>query len=118
MHILMELGCQVSIPCDPHCVYDCIVDNGTKLLRLQVKSCNTHKRNRYRVDIAQGAENNKHAYKENSFDLFVIYIPDESAWYIIPLQEVMGQRWLSVRPHNNCGKYEKYRSCWSSILVG
>lgn len=113
--ILLEKGFQVSIPCDPNCHYDLIVDLNGFFKRVQVKSCNTLKRNRYRVDIACGAQNKKRPYSANSLGFFIAYISKENAWYIIPFGIVAGQKWISVYPHDKAGKYEMYRDNWGLL---
>lgn len=115
--ILDGKGHQVSIPADPACAYDLVVDNGQTLQRVQVKSCNSKRRNRYRVDIACGTTNCKRPYSDNAFDLFVVHIPEVDVWYVIPLRDVVGQRWISVNPDKS-GKYERYRDAWELLSRG
>lgn len=112
---LLEQGHRVSKPLDPLCFYDLVVDNSVKFLRLQTKSCSIKKRNRYRADIACGATNKKRPYPVSSLDFFVVFIPPENSWYIIPLSSVTGQKWVSLYPHDRRGKYEVYRENWQSL---
>ncbi len=114
--ILIEKGFQVSVPCDVESKYDFLLDTGISIHKIQVKSCNIKKRNRYKVDIAYGAGNKKRAYPKGSIDFFVIHIPVEDSWYIIPLQKVIGQKWVSVYPHEKQGKYEIYRNNWKILF--
>lgn len=113
--LLSEKGFIVSMPCDPCCSYDLIVDSNSHLFRIQVKCCTTRKRNRYRVDISCGFSNKKKPYKANAFDFFIVAIPETQSWYVIPLNDVIGSRTISVYPHNKRGKYEKYRENWSLL---
>lgn len=113
---LLDRSLIPSIPCEPCCAYDLVVDCGGSLVRVQVKSCNVKKRNRYRADIARGATNNKTAYAANQLDIFAIYIPIEETWYFIPIAAVSGQRWVSLYPHDKCGKYEQYRNNWVNLI--
>lgn len=113
--LLSEQGFEVSIPCNSHCVYDLVVDNGTRLLKVQVKSCDVLRRNRYKVDIMQGADRNKHVYPAGSFDFFIIHIFQANTWYVIPFGAVQGIKWVSLYPHDERGKYDKYREHWELL---
>lgn len=115
--VLARQGFRVSLPCEMSIPYDLIVDTGSDIWRVQVKSCNVKKRNRYRADIAWG-RNGKRPYEDGSIDFFVIHIPDHDSWYVIPQREVSGQRWVSLYPHDKCGKYDKFRNAWSLFLRG
>jgi|ERR1700683_135827 hypothetical protein len=113
--VLAEQGYKLSLPCDPMNEYDLLVDNREKIYRVQVKSCNVKKRNRYRADIAQGCGRNKRPYPDGSIDFFIIYVPIQNVWYVIPQRKVSGQKWVSLYPHDARGKYDEYRNSWSLL---
>ena len=114
--LLLEKGFNVSIPCDNHCHYDLIIDLNGKFLRVQVKSCISKKsRNRYRVDMACGCFKNKKPYPMGSLELFIVYILEENAWYVIPQFVVGQQRFISVCPHVSTSKFEQYKERWDLI---
>jgi hypothetical protein len=110
--VLEGMGVSVSLPCDPHCTYDLITDADGLLLRVQVKSCGILKRNRYKVDIMCGATNQKRPYSEGMLDAFIVHIPTEASWYVIPAAVIAGQKWVSLYPHDQTGKYEPFRDAW------
>jgi hypothetical protein len=112
MAFLTERGYMLSLPCDPTCPYDLIVDNGQRLIKVQIKSCNVLKRNRYKADIARGSQG-KIAYTQGEFDLLAVLAAND--WYFIPLDVVLGQKWISLYPHTMSGKYEPYRNTWEVL---
>jgi hypothetical protein len=115
-----KLGLTVSKPIDTHTKYDFIVDNNSNLMKIQVKSCNTldshGKHNRYRVDIACGNSKNKRPYNDKDFDFFVIHLPSDDIWFIIPLNLVLGKKWLGLYTDKNKDfKYSNYRNAWNLL---
>lgn len=109
---LSEEGFTVSLPIDPHCPYDLVVDNGRRLLRVQVKSCHSFVRGRYAVDISCGAQNKKRPYADGVLDAFVVHLPKADAWYVLPANQVLGQHRASLYPHATTGKYAGNRDAW------
>ena len=63
----------------------------------------------------QGCTNKKRAYSKGVFDFFAIHVVRENAWFIVPLGDVLGQRWVSLYPHQKRGKFEIYRENWAFL---
>ena len=112
---LSEEGFAVSMPVDPHCPYDLVVDNGRRLMRVQVKSCHSFVRGRYAVDISCGSENKKRPYADDAIDAFVVYLTKADAWYVLPIHRVLGQHRVSLYPHASTGKYAENRDAWALL---
>ena len=81
----MELGYIVSKPTLDSSVYDVIVDNGDRLVKIQIKSRKStmgYKNSKYpkpRVSIA-----NQSIYSITDFDYYAIYVYDMDLWVVIP----------------------------------
>ena len=82
----MHNGLSVSEPRGDNQKYDFIIDNGSKLFRVQVKSTNTYieKKDCYQLGTAYGSES-KSLYSNKDIDFFACYIAPEKLWYIIPV---------------------------------
>ncbi len=115
-----ERGWVVSKPFGEKQCYDFIVDNGRNLLRVQVKSteapCSKH---RYHINLGRGG-GARIPYQKNQIDFFAIYLVQENAWYILPIEAAMGWVGLSV-PKTECVSgtaYEKYSEAWGLMDGG
>lgn len=81
---LLRLGYQVSIPVDPGSPYDLLVDNGTRILKIQVKTARKQTTN----TITFHTMNRKGEHYKHSCDLFVVYYPETEALFSIPASHV------------------------------
>lgn len=85
----MELGYTVSIPQNP-CRYDFIIDVGDKMLRVQVKTCNTSRRpggitfSTCSSHYVKGIHTHT-TYKFDNIDYFCTYYENEC--YLVPVSE-------------------------------
>ena len=85
----LELGFTVSVPQNP-CRYDFILDTGTELLKIQVKTCNTTRQEGAITFSTNSSHfiNGKHVhtnYKNDNIDYFCTYYEEEC--YLIPVEE-------------------------------
>lgn len=124
MLLNLEMGYTVSRPFGEKSRYDIIVDNGTTLERVQVKSTS-------RKDLSSGMncyncmvythgyvrKNNGNSkiytlkkYTKKEIDFVAIYIIPENAWYKIPIEEIKGYN-VKLYPHrkSRSNTFEKYR---------
>ena len=105
--------------------YDLIADN-TKgaLLRLQVKTALTGAGGTYNILFARGRDK-KRMYDKHDVDAFIVALqyPAGSAFYVIPLDEVISMKGLFWPPGqhprypdkwNTC-KYEGFRDRWDLL---
>ena len=89
MTYFMEMGYTVSIPQNP-CRYDLIVDTGERLLKIQVKTCNTTRREgsitfqTCSSHYVRG-QHERTSYKDDGFDYFCTFFENEC--YLVPVQE-------------------------------
>lgn len=76
------LGLIVCRPIHSGTVYDRIVDNGSRLFRVQIKSVISKPKDRdYRFRLRRA--NNAH-YKSNEVDVFACYIHQNGSWFLVP----------------------------------
>jgi|SRR5210317_1230989 len=101
--------------------YDCIVDNGNKLWRIQVKG--TARKNSpkgYNITTAMGAKTSrKNHYKEDAYDILAaLVIGDmDKYWYIIPKQAIGRNLTIKLFPNpSSQAKFEKYRHGWDLLI--
>jgi hypothetical protein len=91
--------------------YDVGVENGGRLLRVQVKSTIYRRRNgEYSLNV-MGPRRQK--YDPGTVDFFAILLIPVDDWYIIPF-EVMGRTNSSIHftPKGKRQKYREYREAW------
>ena len=91
--------------------YDVGVENGGRLLRVQVKSTIYRRRNgEYSLNV-MGPRRQK--YDPGTVDFFAILLIPVDDWYIIPF-EVMGRTNSSIHftPKGKRQKYAEYREAW------
>lgn len=91
--LCLELGFIISKPILDSCVYDCVVDNGKRLYKVQVKSrsiSDDGKKNK----ILQWGSNK---YKANDFEFYAIYLNDSDNWLIM---ENTGQKSMRLNKLN------------------
>lgn len=98
MTYFLELGYTVSVPQNPS-RYDFIVDTKERLLKIQVKTCNTT-RSKGAINFATtSARPTGHGvdhvnYKQDNIDYFCTYYNDEC--YLVPVEEC-GSREKNLR---------------------
>jgi hypothetical protein len=86
--------------------YDVGVENGGRLLRVQVKSTIYKRRGGcYSLNV-KGPQRKK--YEPGTVDFFAILLIPSDEWYIIPY-EVMG---MHFTPKSKRAKYGEYREAW------
>ena len=110
-------GFILSKPFGDNQAYDFLLDNGSGIVRVQVKSTNVCLSNggdsrRYRIDMYHGRD--RALYTQEEIDVFAAFIIPENAWYFIPVEEVTGNPRVSFYPHlpDSKGKFEPYKNYW------
>ena len=98
--------------------YDCIVDVGGKLTRVQIKSTGrketTNRQNRYYVSCAHGADY-KSGYTKEDADIIAAYVIPVDVWYIVPIHIIKGKKNMALYPHRpekRKDNYEVWRDRW------
>jgi hypothetical protein len=115
-HMAASMGFTVTKPYGDSDSYDFIVDAGNRLLRVQVKSGSSMKRNAYRVAVRHcwRGPQSKRAYTAEQIDILAVYVVPLKVWYIIPVEAFTPSESLLLFPHlpGHAGKYEQYREAW------
>jgi hypothetical protein len=109
-----SLGFALSLPYGHMQRYDFLLDTGTNIWRVQVKT-STHKLNGlYLVGMHHRANRKSLAYTASEIDFVAAYIQPEKTWYILPVREVTDHRQLLFRPKGYARRdpYAHYREAW------
>jgi hypothetical protein len=110
----MALGMLLGRPWGESCGYDFTVDQGWRIVRVQVKSTiSKPELEGYSCTI----RDSKGPYKKNTFDFIAAYVIFEDAWYIIPEEPVRGMWAILLSPKKKKEKYREYLEAWH-LLTG
>jgi hypothetical protein len=100
----IEAGFSVSVPFGNGCAYDLVVDTGSRLLKVQVKTgwqrqgCLTFKgRRRVRDSRYDGMRR----YKEGEVDFFAVHFPPAASIYVVPFGVIGIDGFLRLTPALN-----------------
>jgi hypothetical protein len=111
----VSLGFCVSKPFGESSRYDLIVDNGSRLLRIQVKSAFYRTRgNSYKI---QARGNDGRPYTATEIDFLVAWVVPVDAWYVFPVDEFQKYSQMELFPTSRWGrsKFEKFREAWETV---
>jgi hypothetical protein len=109
-----SLGFALSLPYGHMQRYDFLLDTGTKIWRVQVKTTNHMLNGLYLVGTHHRANRRSLAYTEAEVDFVAVYILPEKTWYILPVRGVTEHRQLLFRPkgYHRRDPYAHYREAW------
>jgi len=90
--------------------YDCIVDAGGQLSRVQVKSVEKRAgKDRFKVTVAAG-RNRKRGYSARQVDFLAVFVIPLRTWYLSPLAAVRGRISISLP-----GQFGEFRERWKQF---
>lgn len=98
----VKRGYYVSMPLSDESVYDCIVDNGIDLYKIQIKSTIKLPERNSITTIQVPIQNCKRFYKKKDVDYFAIYVYHFDGFFIFKNEGNMQSVRLSL-----VGKYSK-----------
>ena len=105
------MGLSVSKPLGDSQRYDVLVENGKRILRVQVKSTIYRRRgNEYSLNVMGPG---RKRYEEGTVDFFAVYLIPEDEWYIIPYAALGKKLTLHFAPGGGRQKYRRYREAWN-----
>ena len=78
----IKRGYQVSMPLSPASIYDCIVDNGVDLFKIQIKSTIRTPEKENLTTIHVPLQNNKRIYDKGNVDYFAVYVTLYDGFFI------------------------------------
>jgi len=99
----MKRNYQVSMPLIDSSLYDCIVDTGERLLRIQIKSSSKTPENERRKNVHIPLQNNKRNYTKEKIDYFAVWCDFFDGWFIFKNNGQMQSIRVSIT-----GKNKKY----------
>lgn len=107
----------VSKPYGDSSPYDFIIDNGKKLLKIQVKSVKELEKEKYRKRYRCRITHKKgKKYSIKNIDILACYIIPLDIWYFIPISKATGiQANLYPYDEDSDGSYEKYKENWNIL---
>jgi hypothetical protein len=108
----IEHGLILAMPWGESSGYDFTVDQGSRIVRVQVKS----------TIFKEGKEgysctlkDSKGPYKKNSFDFVAAYVIPEDVWFILPEKVVRGMWSVGLYPKLERAKYREYQEAWDLL---
>lgn len=101
----MSNGLNVSVPVGGTLRYDAIVDSGTSLKRVQVKSARTTREGRKFETWSIGET----GYSRGDFDYMAFYSFIRNCWWIIPLEFCVRAKGITFCDD---GEISLYRDAW------
>lgn len=113
-------GLDVSETVGDYSQYDTIIDNGSKLFRVQVKGTQHRQKGRrlcFGINVSMGSGKQR-KYIPNAFDVLagLVISGGDKFWYIIPMEDIGASVTLKfyLSPTSS-GKWEKYRHGWDLL---
>ncbi len=104
----IERGLRLGRPWGESSGYDFTVDQGPRIVRVQVKSTIFREGAGYSCTL----KNCRGPYKKNSFDFVAAYVIPEDIWYILPEKKIRGMWSVGLHPELEVSKYGEYQEAW------
>ena len=116
----ISLDLRVIVPAVEGYPYDCVIDNGKRFYRIQVKYGSKDKRNPYSFTVMaqRRISAGKHGfrnYNAEEVDFYAIYIWYIDTFFIIPYEAVKTTSITVSTKHDN-NKYQSYKNNWEQLL--
>lgn len=95
--------------------YDCIVDSGHRLWRVQVKSSTYIRNGLYRVNACRHTGRRSVCYQPSEIDFLAAYIIPEATWFILPIEAILGRKTIYFAKAGDLKRqdlYGEYREAW------
>lgn len=109
----MELGYSVCMPVDPSSRYDCIVEKGGRMAKVQVKATKTVRANgSAKISIIKDS---KASYLQHEVDTVAAYVEPFSRWYVIPFR-CIDQKSLFFYPSLSAGPFQECCEDWGGLI--
>lgn len=99
--------------------YDFIIDNGSCLLRIQVKCTECIRAQAYETRATYTVGKGRAVYTKDDIDFIAAHVVPLDIWYIIPVEVCERQPMLRFYPHRKARKMrlEKYREAWHLLMA-
>jgi hypothetical protein len=110
----MRMGMELARPWGESSGYDFAVDQGERIVRVQVKSTTFKEGAGYSCTL----KDSKGPYKKNSFDFVAAYVIPEDVWFVLPEKKVRGMWSVGLYPKLERSKYYGYKEAWHLLQGG
>jgi hypothetical protein len=110
-----SLGFAVAKPYGDSERYDFVLDNGKRLVRVQVKSATRcDKYGAYFITAHRSSNATATPYTVSEIDFLVAHVCPEDAWFVIPVEAFVPRTSLHVfgKDRGECGLFWRYREAW------
>lgn len=107
-----KIGLKVSIPLLVE-GYDCIVDTGDRVLKIQIKSTDYEIKNGVFCTKLGCGTKCKKKYSENDCDFFAVYVIRTKTWFIIPFKDAKVK--MLLYPLDYGHRYSRFIDAWYLI---
>ena len=110
-----EQGFLVAKPWGDSERFDFIVDSGTRLWRVQLKSTAMLYKRGYQVNMMHKMyRKGRVGYNAEEIDMLVVHIPPVDVWYVLPVEVVAPSTNLRLYPNImvRLRRWERYREAW------
>jgi hypothetical protein len=99
--------------------YDFIVDTGSRLWRVQVKSSSALQYGSYMVNLQRNANGEVVFYDASEIDFVVAFVFPCEAWFVIPVEAIYGRKTakMCLRGNPRSGKLGKYWEAWGLMTM-
>jgi hypothetical protein len=108
----IEQGLAIGRPWGESSGYDFTVDQGTRIVRVQVKSTIFKEAEE---GYSCSLKDSKGPYKKGSFEFVAAYVIPEDVWFIIPEKVVRGMWSVGLYPKLETAKYREYQEAWGLL---
>jgi hypothetical protein len=113
-----ERGWTVSWPSIDNKGYDCIVDNGKRLFKVQIKSSILEqvKGNNnpfYKFQVRRGKDGRDH-YTQTCFDILAIYLHPRKTWYIMERKDLLVPC-VCIYVNSTKSRYVPFKENWQLL---
>ncbi len=110
----IERGLHLAMPWGESSGYDFTVDQGDRIVRVQVKSTI------FKEGVSGYSctlKDSKGPYKKGSFEFVAAYVIPEDVWFILPEKIIRGMWSVGLYPKLERAKYRRYQEAWH-LLCG
>ena len=113
----IKLGFGIAKPWGDSLRYDFILDNGERLIRIQVKCTESIRARAYETRATYTTGKGRAVYTKKDVDFIAAHVVPLDLWYILPVEICTPQPMLRFYPHRQAKKMrlEPYRENWRPL---
>jgi hypothetical protein len=114
-----QMGFATAKPYGDSRRYDFVVDTGSRLWRVQVKSSSAKQYGAYLVNLQRNENGEVVPYDITEIDFVVAYVMPCDAWFVIPVEAAVARKSakLCARENPRSGRLGKYWQAWGLMTM-